>query len=99
MGENLEFERRIDKVTICRLTGQFLEARRLLSSLSQVSHQEMSTFQKNMIAFEKGELLADLHYNKRAETVLRKAIRVSLITSNPPDAMTSWSHSLLVAKI
>ena len=97
-NQNVEFERQIDDVTFCRLTGQFGEAREFLLSLTHNRHL-LSTFQKNLLALEKAERHAELGYPKRAETVLRKAIRASFITANPPEAITSWSHSLLVANL
>lgn len=98
MSIDLDFESNVERITLCRLTGQYQEARRLLFNLS-TSRSSLSTLQKNVIAIEQSELLTNVGFSRRTETVLRKAIRVSSYPLKAPYDLTAWSHAVLLAKI
>ena len=77
MNPELDFDTNVERITHCRLSGEYAEARRLLHSLSLRAPSSLSTLQKNVIVIEKSELLTTIGLHKRAEKALRKAIRVS----------------------
>jgi hypothetical protein len=99
MSLTLDFEANVERITLCRLAGQYQEARRLLSNLSTMRPSSLSPLQQNVIAIEKAELLTNVGFSRRAETALRKAIQKSSYPLNAPYDLTGWSHAVLLAKI
>jgi len=99
MTPDLDSDFDVERVTRCRLSGQYSEARQLLRDLSMRDSSSLSTLQKGFLAIEKSELLTTIGLHKRAEKVLRKATRVLSYRLDEPDDLAAWSFAVLLGNL
>ena len=100
MATALDFEKTVQRLCVCRLTGQNKETRRLLSELSKERRTEpLSILQKNIIAIEKSQFLTNVGLSRRAETALRKAVRASSCPLKSPHDLIALTHAVLLGNM